>query len=111
MNLQGGFEPKTSGFSTKLHTVLPRQAEGKVQNPFSSVEKPPAIPPGTGAVGEGRRAHCCRQAGRRQGLLQKEQGVDLRKLRGKLGKLRSWQGMWSWEEGGAGGFACSWQGA
>lgn len=93
-----------SDFSTSPHTELPRQTEGEAQNPFSSAEAPPATPqgPGTGAVRGGRRKPLL-QAGRKKAEELGERMVDLRKLRGKLGKLWSWQGARSWEGGGVRG--------
>lgn len=100
----GVFEHTVSDFSTSPHTELPRQTEGEAQNPFSSAEAPPATPqgPGTGAVRGGRRKPLL-QAGRKKAEELGERMVDLRKLRGKLGKLWSWQGARSWEGGGVRG--------
>lgn len=82
--------------------MLPRHAEGKVKNPFSSAEKPSAVLRGQEQLG--KAGEPIAEAGRRKAReLQKEGGVDLRKLSGELGKLCSWQRMWSWEEGGARG--------
>lgn len=103
VNLQGGFEPTTSDFSTSPHTELPRQTEGEAQNPFSSAEVPPATPQGREQLGEGGGGLCFKQAGRRLRSWERERMVDLRKLRGKLGKLWSWQGVQSWEGGGVRG--------
>lgn len=70
--------------------MLPRQAEGKGQNPFS-------LPSPRDRSSQGRQEAFAESKARGAA------GVDLRKLRGKLGKLWSWQGLLSWEEGGARG--------
>lgn len=77
--------------------MLPRQAEGKRQNAFSSAQQLSCRPPGTGAVRGGGRPLLRAGSSKARGAA----GVDLRKLRGELGKLWSWQGPRSWEEGGA----------
>lgn len=91
-----------SGFSISPHTVLPRQTEGEAQNPFSSAEAPPATPQGWEQLGEGGRRPLL-QAGRKKAEELGERMVDLRKPRGKLGTLWSWQGVRSWEGGGVRG--------